>query len=370
MRKLRSTLQNGREKYDGSKKKAVQVLARPTRIEECLAEVSPIYEAAWSGQMKCTTGADQADQEHKAMVETAHRLYETLSQNGEPPLTMMQGILMKMQPMDFKVTKEAAQFAAEAYIHHMCTVANLIKTCCFEGAAYDLITSLGPERFTEWKAALINQAAGKVPNLFRMLEEDVRAGRFQPYPGEGPLKYGKPTPGYDITELMDDMTRLRVVCTDLRRAELTAAKEADRVKAAARVTPEASAQQAPHGGNRRTSGADDLRSQSKGILAARPADPGPNLADGTESMVQDDELEAKAVLREGLEQAIAEHHERTLDAIVPHVADTTKPAEEQAEAKAAHRVAAARVKIDADAELVTVKKKLYKDHAHLVTPTR
>jgi hypothetical protein len=36
----------------------------------------------------------------------------------------------------------------------MCTVANLIKTCCFEGAAYDLVTSLGPERFTEWKAAL------------------------------------------------------------------------------------------------------------------------------------------------------------------------------------------------------------------------
>jgi hypothetical protein len=50
---------------------------------------------------------------------------------------MMQIILAKMQPMDFKVTREAAQFAAEAYIHHMCTVVNLIKTCCFEGAAYD-----------------------------------------------------------------------------------------------------------------------------------------------------------------------------------------------------------------------------------------
>jgi hypothetical protein len=43
----------------------------------------------------------------------------------------------------------------------MFTVANLIKTCCLEGAAYDLVTSLGPERFTEWKAALINHAAGK-----------------------------------------------------------------------------------------------------------------------------------------------------------------------------------------------------------------
>jgi hypothetical protein len=48
----------------------------------------------------------------------------------------------------------------------MCTVANLIKTCCFEGAAYDLVTCLGPERLTEWKAALINQAAGKVPHLY------------------------------------------------------------------------------------------------------------------------------------------------------------------------------------------------------------
>jgi hypothetical protein len=55
---------------------------------------------------------------------------------------MMQSILEKMQPMDFRVTREAAEFAAEAYIHHICTVANLIKTCCFEGAAYDLVTSL------------------------------------------------------------------------------------------------------------------------------------------------------------------------------------------------------------------------------------
>ena len=103
--------------------------------------------------------------------------YETFSQRGESALTMMQSILKKMLPLDFKVTREAAEFATEAYIHHMCTVANLIKTCCFEGAAYDLVTRLGPERFTEWKAALINQAAGKVPNLFRMLEADVRGGR-------------------------------------------------------------------------------------------------------------------------------------------------------------------------------------------------
>jgi hypothetical protein len=168
------------------------------------------------------------------MVETAHRLHEAFSQSGEPALALMRSILEKMLPMDFIVTREAAEFAAEAYIHHMCTVANLIKTCCFEGAACDLVTSLGPERFTEWKAALINHAAGKEPDLFRLLETDVRDGRFQPHPEEGALKYRSCTPDYDITELVfNDMPRLRALCTDLRRAELTAAKEADRVKAAA-----------------------------------------------------------------------------------------------------------------------------------------
>ena len=103
-------------------------------------EVSPTYGEAWNGRMRCTTGTDQATQEHEAMVETAHKLYETLSQGGEPALAMMQSTLEKMLPMDFVVTRGAAKFAAEASIHHMCTVANLIKTCCLEGAAHDLVT--------------------------------------------------------------------------------------------------------------------------------------------------------------------------------------------------------------------------------------
>jgi hypothetical protein len=41
MRKLRTTLQDGKEKYNGSKKMAVQVLAALTRIGDCLMEVSP-----------------------------------------------------------------------------------------------------------------------------------------------------------------------------------------------------------------------------------------------------------------------------------------------------------------------------------------
>ncbi len=48
---------------------------------------------------------------------------------------------VEMPPMDFLVTREAAKFAAEASIHHLCAVANLIKTCCLEGAAHDLVTS-------------------------------------------------------------------------------------------------------------------------------------------------------------------------------------------------------------------------------------
>jgi hypothetical protein len=144
------------------------------------------YIVAFNGQMRCTASGDREEQEHKAMaVETAHQLHEQLSQNGAPALTTMERIRTKITPMNFQVTQEAAEFATEAHIHHMCTVPNLIRACCFEGLAYDLVTSLGPERFTELKAALINEAAGKVPHLFRVLEEDVRKGNFQPRPEEG-----------------------------------------------------------------------------------------------------------------------------------------------------------------------------------------
>jgi hypothetical protein len=50
---------------------AVQVLAALTRIGECLMEVSPTYGEAWNGRMRCTTGTDQADQEHTDWSDTA-----------------------------------------------------------------------------------------------------------------------------------------------------------------------------------------------------------------------------------------------------------------------------------------------------------
>jgi hypothetical protein len=157
-------------------------------IAECLAErrrISSIHRGMEQTDEMAAQRAsgDQEEQEHKTMVETVHQLYERLSQNGAPALAMMASVLIKMAPMNFQVTQEAAAFATEAHIHHMCTVVNLTKTCCFEALAYDLFTNLGPERFTEWKAALINEAAVKVPHLFRMLEADVRKGNFQPRPG-------------------------------------------------------------------------------------------------------------------------------------------------------------------------------------------
>ena len=176
------------------------------------------------------------------------------------------------------------------------------------------------------------------------------------------MKYRPCTPGYDITELVfNDMVQLRVLCTDLRRAELTAAKEADRVKAAARAPPEAPAQHAPHGGNRRTSGADDLRSQSKDILSARPEDPKPNEAEGTESMAEDDEQAANALLREGLEQAI-HRKEVAIEAYPTYVPDTDTGEDEQAVAKMAHRVATANHVIATEKTWAVEKRKLYKDH--------
>ena len=75
---------------------------------------------------------------------------------------------------------------------------------------------------------------------------------------------------------------------------MTAAREADKVKAAARESPEVPAQHAPHGGNRRKSGADNLRTQSQSILADRPADPEPEESIGTESMAEDEDEEQEA----------------------------------------------------------------------------
>jgi hypothetical protein len=59
------------------------------------------------------------------------------------------------------------------------------------------------------------------------------SGKFEP--GVGALVYGHLIPGHDINQLMEDMAKLRKLqLKDLRRAELIAAKEHERVRAAAR----------------------------------------------------------------------------------------------------------------------------------------
>ena len=366
MRMLKITLPNGKVKYDGSQDMAPKILAETTRIGKSLAEVSPAYNAAWNGRIKCTTGTSLNAQEHEAMKEMARKLYGVLSQDGEPPLTMMQTMVGMMEPMNFKVTKEAAKFAAEASIQHLCAVANLIKTCCLEGAAYDLVTDLGPERFTEWKAALINQAAGQVPNLFRQLEEEVRKGIVEPDPDRGALAHRQLTPGYNILKLVYTyMVQLRVVLKDLRRAELAAAIEADRVKAAARgatVAPAQYGQPATRDGDRRASGADTHRAESKGNLAERPPDPEPDDSEGTEAMVEADEQENMTALQAGLERA-ARQEEEAIEAHADYIPNTEIGAEAQAQAYLAHQGARAEVEAQAGEAHQAAKRQHHKDYA-------
>jgi hypothetical protein len=129
-----------------------------TRIEECLRAVAPRFAEAFNGKMSCVADSNQRAQESNAMVEMVQQLYEQYTQRGAPSLTMMARISKEMSGMHFHVSKEAAEFATEAHIHQMCTVANLVQTCCFEGTAYNtLVTNLGPERFTEWKAVAADQ---------------------------------------------------------------------------------------------------------------------------------------------------------------------------------------------------------------------
>jgi hypothetical protein len=122
------------------------------------------------------------------------------------------------------------------------------------------------------------------------------------------------------------------------------------VKAAAREAAEAPAQYAqpaPHGGDRRTSGADAHRTESQGILAERPADPEPDESEGTEARVEVDEQEAKTALQAGLERA-AQGKENAIYAHGDHIPDTGTSEAEQALAQTAYQAARAAVVAEAD----------------------
>jgi hypothetical protein len=84
VRMLRNALLNGKGKYDGSKDKAIDILAEITRIAACLADVSPAHAAAWNGRMKRTTGTGLIRQEHEAMVETARKMCDVRGAQPRP----------------------------------------------------------------------------------------------------------------------------------------------------------------------------------------------------------------------------------------------------------------------------------------------
>jgi hypothetical protein len=113
----------------------------------------------------------------------------------------------EMSDMDFHVTKEAAVFATEAYIHQMCAVANLVKTCCFEGAAYTLVTDLWAPRGSRSGKGSADQPGHRqdAAPIRCAVETCVRSGKLEPR--EGALQYGYPTPGYDIMRLLEEMDK-------------------------------------------------------------------------------------------------------------------------------------------------------------------
>jgi hypothetical protein len=138
-----------------------------------------------------------------------------------------------MRTMEFRISLSAAIFATEARIHRLCKVAGIIKANCLAGPVPVLVTQLGPDRSSERKAALITAATGKTPHFVSNLLDKVRSGIFQP--GRTALEYGPLTPEYPIGKALGDMEQMRVVIKDLRRAELVAVENRNRVRAGARA---------------------------------------------------------------------------------------------------------------------------------------
>jgi hypothetical protein len=151
-----------------------------------------------------------------------------------------------------------------------------------------------------------------MPRLFGILENGVRNGKFEP--GKGAPEYGYLTPGYDITKLLEDMDKLRKVLKDLRRAELIAAIEHDRVRAAARDGTNVQAQPTSDTHGRRQSGADRPRHESGQAVGTgmydRPADD----MSQQEALVEEDVQQAGQNLQAGRETA-ASVLEQALDVI-------------------------------------------------------
>jgi hypothetical protein len=79
----------GKETYDGPQEKAVQALTAVTRIGECLAEVSPIYSAAWNGRTKYPQSAVRhgTDERSARPQDLAETLAARAGSNGKSSKT-------------------------------------------------------------------------------------------------------------------------------------------------------------------------------------------------------------------------------------------------------------------------------------------
>jgi hypothetical protein len=151
----------GGEKFHCNLAGSTRLIEVVTHIEECLRSANPAFADAWNGKTDCLTSGNPGIQELNAMIEAAQQLYEQHTQRGSPPMALFSNKTQKeMSDMDFRVTREAAQFATEAHIHHMCAVANSVQTCCLGGPVHILVTKLGPEGLIERRTALINEQRG------------------------------------------------------------------------------------------------------------------------------------------------------------------------------------------------------------------
>ena len=125
------------------------------------------------------------------------------------------------------------------------------------------------------------------------------------------MVYAPLTPGYDINKLMEDMVQLRKILKDHRRAELIAAKEHDRVRAAA-IRGEGHGSQASiiapgrrSTQGRRQSGTDRLRAESHAVTDAQPRDSDDEDSTGQGAEREDAQTKAKEELAPGLEATMS-----------------------------------------------------------------
>jgi hypothetical protein len=182
--------------YPQNTEDTAQVIKYVAHIQRCIHSAHPPSADAWQVKMDCLTNEDPAIQEMNAVVDApmAQQARKTQPGRHTKHADVPGDGAGEMRDMEFRISRHAATFATEARIHHLCKVAGVIEVNCLTGPALVLVTQLGPEMFSEWKAALINAATGKTPRIVNKLLDKVMSGMSQP--GGAPLEYNeRPHPG-------------------------------------------------------------------------------------------------------------------------------------------------------------------------------